>query len=249
MDRYHSGYPSSYQSSRYPCNNMDYQCSSNSVHYPQTGTHSAPPSAVSNQSQYNQYSHNSLSNYGYYQGNNSTSSPLYNNSLQNSAGNNICRYGNNTTSSTVPPEQGYYSQQYSAPQQGQIVHENSYGSNRGCPTPATLMSSSTNQASDLEQSISYPKVSSVVNGTSVTMSDTNIPHQKAPPDNFGNVTVNCVSMSSANMESCQDNKVYCNNYSVSNKPTVTPDQTSMINASCTPTPAIAQTYHQPVSER
>lgn len=249
MDRYHSGYPSSYPSSRYPCNNVEYQYPSNSVNYQQQVTHSTP-NAVTGQSQYNQYSHNSLTNYGYYQGNNSTS-PMYNNNLQNSASNNVCRYGNNATSSTVPnqQEQGYYTQQYSSPQQGQIVQENSYGPSRGCPTQENIISPIANQVSnDHEQPTTYPKVSSVINGTSVTTSESSVTHQKSTPDSFANVNASCVSMSNSNFESCQDNKPYCNNYNISNK-AATPDQTSLINSNCTPTPPISQTYQQSSTER
>lgn len=84
---------------------MEYPCSTNSMNYQQS-THPTGPN------QYNQYSPNCVSNYGYYQGSNST---LYN---SNSNFQTTCRYGNSSNSSAVPhqQEQGYYAQQYSSQQ-------------------------------------------------------------------------------------------------------------------------------------
>lgn len=247
IDRYHSGYSTSYQSSRYPCNNIEYQ-NQTPMHYSQLVTHNTPPIAIPGQNQYNQYSHNAVSNYGYYQGNNSTSSSAYCNNSQNSANNNICRYGNNTTSSTVPhqQEQGYYTQQYSA-SQGPMVQENTYSSTRACSAQENLIPAVSNQiASDLEQTTQYPKVSSIINTISVTSSESNMSHQKPTSDSFGKMNVNCVSMNTSSFESCPENKSYCNNY-VSNKASAV-DQTPLINTSSEPTTPISQTYQQPVSE-
>lgn len=77
--------------------------------------------------QYNQYSPNCVSNYGYYQGSNST---LYNSNFQTT-----CRYGNSSNSSAVPhqQEQGYYAQQYSSQQDDvpsdALLNNKSYCSN------------------------------------------------------------------------------------------------------------------------
>lgn len=239
MDRYHSGYPSSYQSSRYPCSNVNYQCATSSIHYSQSVTHSAPPPNASSQGQYNQYSPmNSLTNYGYYQdNNNSASSQAYNNNLQNGSSSNICRYG--SSSSAVPQEQGYYSQQYSTSH-----HENSYSSNRACNTQENLTPNDIEQ----QQPLTYPKVVSTVNSASRTLAENSISHPKAASDGFGNINPNCISMSTSNFSASQDTKTYCGNYGVATK-TTTSEQTPVISSNCVLTPAISQTYQQPLSER
>ncbi|XP_054708908.1 trithorax group protein osa-like [Uloborus diversus] len=235
MDRY-SGYPGSYPQ-RYPCNsNVDYQCAPNTMHYPQTVQHTSPHNTVSGQNQYNQYSHTSQANYGYYQGSNASNAPVYNN-MQNSINSDICRYGSNATSFSVPQEQTYYPHHYST-QQGQNVPDNIYGSNRSCSVQENHLPPSSSQASaDHEQHKSYPKVNAL---NASSLSSDNVQHQKSAIDAYG--THNS-SANSANADPVSDNKMcFSNNFNTVNK-MVSSEQSTGVTPSCASTPS--QSYQQP----
>ncbi|KFM78505.1 Trithorax group protein osa, partial [Stegodyphus mimosarum] len=244
MDRYHTGYPGSYPSSRYPCNNvMDYQCTSNAVHYQQTATsHTASHNTMPGQNQYNQYSHSTPSNYGYYQGNNSATSPMYNN-VQNNISNNICRYGNSAASSPVPQEQGYYSHQYSPQHQGQSIQDNGYGSSRGCSIQENLPAAAVNQASNEREQRSPYSIVSNATGISPLTSE-NSQHQKSINESYGSASATAVTVTNSSSEALPDTKLcYNNSYTATPKPNVL-DQNSLVAKNCNPVNAISQSYQQ-----
>ncbi|XP_055928319.1 AT-rich interactive domain-containing protein 1A-like isoform X2 [Argiope bruennichi] len=248
MERYHSGYPASYQHPRYPCNNnaVDYQCTSNAMHYPQTAPNNVPHNSGSGQGQYNQYSQTSASNYRYYQGNNPTGNAGYNN-MPNNISDNLCRYGRSATSTPVPQEQGYYSHQYSAPQQGQNIQD-IYNSGRGCSMQENLTLPVANQiANDLqqmEQLASYSAVSNTVDTSSLKSDISQLP--KSSSDSFGNMNMDVTIVGSVT-DSLQDKTCMKTSYSTSCK-TITSDSTPIVTKCFTPTTPAPQSYQQSIPE-
>ncbi|CAL1294533.1 unnamed protein product [Larinioides sclopetarius] len=249
MERYHSGYPASYQSPRYPCNNnaMDYQCTSNTMHYPQTAPNNVPHNSGSGQGQYNQYSQSSASNYRYYQGNNPTASAGYNSNMPNNISDNLCRYGRSATSTPVPQEQGYYSHQYSAPQQGQNIQD-IYNSGRGCSMQENLNLPAANQiANDLqqmEQLASYATVNNTVDSSSLKSDASQLP--KSSSDSFGTMNMD-VTVTNSVTDSMQDKTCLKTSYSTTGK-TITSDATPIVTKCFTSTTPAPQSYQQSIPE-
>ncbi|XP_071044318.1 trithorax group protein osa isoform X2 [Parasteatoda tepidariorum] len=236
MDRY-SGYSNSYQSSRYQCNNaMDYQCSSNPVHFPPNTPHNASHNMPAGPNQYNQYSHGSQSNYGYYSSNNSTS-PGFNSTVPNNVNNNVCQFGRSATSTPLPQESGFYPQQYSS-QQGQSVPD-AYNPNRGC-SMETMLSTTTNQGS--QDSNPY-SATNAIGGPSGKAAE-RVQHSKPTPDNYGNISLSASHSSS--VEISQDKMSFSVSYSANKN---SPDQNSVVEKSFAPGAAVAaQTYQQTIPE-
>ncbi|GBN63654.1 Trithorax group protein osa [Araneus ventricosus] len=249
VERYHSGYPASYQSPRYPCNNnaMDYQCTSNAMHYPQTAPNNVPHNSGSGQGQYNQYSQSSASNYRYYQGNNPTASAGYNSNMPNNISDNLCRYGRSATSTPVPQEQGYYSHQYSTPQQGQNIQD-IYNSGRGCSMQENLNLPAANQiANDLqqmEQLASYSAVNNAVDTSSLKSDASQLP--KSSSDSFGTMNMD-VTVTNSVTDSLQDKTCLKTSYSTTGK-TITSDATPIVTKCFTPTTPAPQSYQQSIPE-
>lgn len=239
MDRYPAGYPGAYQSSRYNSNAMDYQSTSNAMHYPQASSN-VPHNSTPGQSQYNQYSHSSPSNYRYYQGSNSSVNAGYNNNLPNNTSDNVCRFGRSATSTPVPQEQGYYSQQFPAAQPEQNIQD-IYASNRGCSIQENLTLPVTNQINDIEQLTAT--VSNAVD--SLPLKSDNVSLSKPNADDFGTVDMEVSIVGSSGPS--QDNKICLNNnYNIPSK-IVSVDQNPAAKHFAGPT--VPQPYQQSMSER
>ncbi|PRD31026.1 UNVERIFIED_CONTAM: osa [Trichonephila clavipes] len=246
MERYHSGYPASYQSPRYQCSNnaMDYQCTSNAMHYPQTATNNIPHNTGSGQNQYNQYHQSSASNYRYYQGNNASASAAYNTNVSNTVNDNLCRFGRSATSTPVPQEQGYYSHQYSTPQQGQNMQD-IYNPTRGCSMQENVTLPVANQiTNDLEQLASYSTVNTSIDATA--LKPDNIQLQKSNSESFGNINMD-ISLTNTLADPPQDSKMCMKtNYNTTAK-TIAVDPTTITKSFTTATSA-PQSYQQPILE-
>lgn len=247
MERYHSGYPASYQSPRYQCNNntMDYQCTSNTMHYPQTATNNIPHNTGSGQTQYNQYHQSSASNYRYYQGNNASASAAYNTNMPNTVNDSLCRFGRSATSTPVPQEQGYYSHQYSTPQQAQNMQD-IYNSGRGCSMQENLTLPVANQiTNDLEQLASYSTVNTSIDAAS--LKPDNIQLQKSNSESFGNINMD-ISLTNTVADPSQDSKMCMKtNYTSTNK-IITVDPATIVTKSFTTGTTAPQSYQQPILE-
>lgn len=244
MERYPTGYPGGYQSSRYQgnSNTMDYQSTSNAMHYPQASGN-VPHNSIPGQSQYNQYSHNSPSNYRYYQGSNSTVNAGYNNNLPSNTSDNVCRFGRSATSTPVPQEQGYYSQQFPGAQPEQNVQD-MYVSNRGCSIQENLTLPVTNQMSDIEQLTQYATatVSNSVDTLPLKSDDISLSKQNA--DDFEDVNMEVSIIGTAGPS--QDKLCLNNNYSVPSK-VVSIDQNPVAKTFVGPT--VSQPYQQSMSAK
>ncbi|KAG8202119.1 hypothetical protein JTE90_010480 [Oedothorax gibbosus] len=234
--RYPPGYQGTYPPSRYQgnTNSMDYQSATNSMHYPQASGNNAP-----GQSQYNQYSQSSPSNYRYYPGSNSTGNAGYNNNMPNNSSDNGYRFGRSATSTPVPQDQGYYSQQFSSTQPGQSM----YNSNRECSIPENPAMAVTNNVNSLEQLTPFATANSSVD--TLSAKSENISLSKPNADNFETDDME-VSIIGSTMGTSQENKTTLNNnYGVPSK-TASVDQN--VAAKHFSGSTVTQPYQQFMSE-